>query len=194
LSVAREKAGPDVILEVASRLFSEKGYANVSIRDICREAGTTPPMIYYYFKNKRGLFQAVTKKNVSMKEFIVQLERSSQGPDVSSRVRSFVRTYLTSFPEKAFSVGLYLKDSAELDKESASKVAKSFEQILSILVEIVEEGIRRGEFRRSDPKMAADLLLGLLNHFVFQRIHFERGYNIDKAAEYVSDFFIRAMK
>jgi len=194
LSVAKEKAGPDEILEVASRLFSEKGYANVSIRDICKEAKTTPPMIYYYFGSKKGLFQAVTKKKVSMSDFINRLDRASKGPNAESSVRSFVRTYLTSFPEDAFSVGLYLKDTAELDKDNAGKVARGFEQILKMVVGIVEQGIRRGEFRRSDPEMSADILLGLLNHVVFQRLHFERKYNLEKSSEFISDFFVHAMK
>ncbi|MDG6981416.1 MAG: helix-turn-helix transcriptional regulator, partial [Nitrososphaerota archaeon] len=30
-------------------MFAEKGFANVSVRDICRVSGTTAPVIYYYF-------------------------------------------------------------------------------------------------------------------------------------------------
>ena len=34
------------ILQVASRMFAEQGFANVSVRDICKETGTTATVIY----------------------------------------------------------------------------------------------------------------------------------------------------
>ena len=44
------------LLEVALRLFAQKGYAATSIREIVDAAGTTAPSLYYYFGNKEGLY------------------------------------------------------------------------------------------------------------------------------------------
>ena len=49
------------ILEVAKELFTQRGFANVAVRDICRAADVTPPTLYYYFKNKEALFDAVVR-------------------------------------------------------------------------------------------------------------------------------------
>jgi TetR/AcrR family fatty acid metabolism transcriptional regulator len=175
-------------------MFAERGYANVSIRDICKEAGVTPPMIYYYFRNKKGLFQAVTKHKVSMKEFIERLRDATGKGNIEERVRAFNKVYLSSFPEEAFRVGFYIKDDASLDKESAKKVAEGFDEIMNLIEEVIQEGIEKGEFRRTDAKVAADMLLGLLNHVLFQKIHFERNFDLEKSVEQVGDFFLRAMK
>ena len=43
------------IINVAKRLFSEKGYEHISIRKIALQADCSPRTIYYYFKNKREL-------------------------------------------------------------------------------------------------------------------------------------------
>ncbi len=77
------------ILEVATRMFAERGYANVSIRDICKEAEVTPPMIYYYFRSKKGLFQAVTRHKISMKEFIERLKNASAKGEVEEKIKAF---------------------------------------------------------------------------------------------------------
>jgi AcrR family transcriptional regulator len=39
----------------AANLFADKGYYQVSVREICQAAGVTKPVLYYYFKDKEDL-------------------------------------------------------------------------------------------------------------------------------------------
>jgi AcrR family transcriptional regulator len=48
-----------VLLHTALRLFSEKGFAKTSIRDIAQAAGANVASISYYFGDKAGLYRAV---------------------------------------------------------------------------------------------------------------------------------------
>ncbi len=50
------------ILDVSLRLFSEKGFARTSVRDIARGAGITDAAIYYHFASKRDLFEALLEE------------------------------------------------------------------------------------------------------------------------------------
>jgi len=45
------------LLEAGSKLFLEKDFHSVSLREIAQEAGTTGAMISYYFNSKHGLFE-----------------------------------------------------------------------------------------------------------------------------------------
>ena len=47
------------LLETATGLFAEKGYAGTSVREIVEKAGVSKPVLYYYFKSKEGLFYAI---------------------------------------------------------------------------------------------------------------------------------------
>lgn len=47
------------ILDASLRLFSEKGFARTSVRDIAQAAGITDAAIYYHFASKRDLFEAL---------------------------------------------------------------------------------------------------------------------------------------
>lgn len=182
------------ILQAASRLFAEKGYSNVSIRDVCRETNTTAPVIYYYFGSKKGLFDAVVRKSVSMSDFIERLSRESSSHDPRRGLESFVRTYLTSFPGGAFEPGLYMRDSATLDKRSARKISEDLDRIHEVATSLVSRCMEEGLFRRTDASLAADCLLGMLNRAVFQRIHFSRAADTESYGKFVLDFFMRAMK
>ena len=49
----------DQILEVATRLFAEHGYDQVSIKHISEECGITEPAVYRHFPSKAAIFTAV---------------------------------------------------------------------------------------------------------------------------------------
>ncbi len=47
------------IMEAALAVFAKKGFARASNKDIAREAGITPGLIYHYFESKEALQKAI---------------------------------------------------------------------------------------------------------------------------------------
>ena len=184
------------ILEVAKELFTQRGFGNVAVRDICKAANVTPPTVYYYFKNKEALFDAVVRKSVSMTEFISGLDEACEKvKGTSSKVQAFTHSYLSNFPKDHLNVGLYVRHSTDkLDSVGRKTLVADLAKIQSMLSAIIRIGIVAGEFRKTDPEMAAECLLGMMNRFVFQQIHFRRSYKPEEMASYLSDFFLQAMK
>ena len=59
-----EKSGvKQTIMNRALELFSAKGYEGVSVSELTEAAGITKPTLYYYFKSKEGLFEAVCNEH-----------------------------------------------------------------------------------------------------------------------------------
>ncbi len=57
-TVRRTRRGPRTrkqILDASLRLFSERGFARTTVRDIARAAGITDAAIFYHFQSKRDL-------------------------------------------------------------------------------------------------------------------------------------------
>jgi AcrR family transcriptional regulator len=49
------------LVEVARKVFREKGYAATSVSDIVREAGVSQGTFYFYFKDKDAVFDAAAE-------------------------------------------------------------------------------------------------------------------------------------
>jgi TetR/AcrR family transcriptional regulator, cholesterol catabolism regulator len=60
------------MLDVAARIFSKHGFDGTSIRDIANEVGVQPSSLYYFFKSKEDLFEAVYEKGVDEIIFVVE--------------------------------------------------------------------------------------------------------------------------
>ena len=61
----RTRRGPHTrqqILDASLRLFSERGFARTTVRDIARQAGITDAAIYYHFDSKRELLEALVEE------------------------------------------------------------------------------------------------------------------------------------
>jgi AcrR family transcriptional regulator len=73
----RTRRGPHTrqqILDASLRLFSERGFARTTVRDIARQAGITDAAIYYHFESKRELLEALVEE----RGFLNNLENLSR--------------------------------------------------------------------------------------------------------------------
>jgi TetR/AcrR family transcriptional regulator len=55
----------DLIIATALKEFSTRGYEAVGVQEIVDIVGVTKPTLYHYFNGKRGLLEAIIKRNVS---------------------------------------------------------------------------------------------------------------------------------
>ncbi len=68
------------LLTTARELFTKQGYADTSTEEIVRQAGVTRGALYYHFRDKADLFQAVfAEVEDSMQRAIVQSVMEAEG-------------------------------------------------------------------------------------------------------------------
>ncbi len=88
----------DRILDAAEEVFAEKGISGARVEQIALRAGVAKALIYYYFKGKQELFQAVIgrtiKANISVK--LSALEAPREGHDVFDALMHAGNTYMRS--------------------------------------------------------------------------------------------------
>ena len=61
---ANELDSPTRILDAAEDAIAEQGFAGASLRDIVTAARVNLATVYYYFRSKRGLLEAVLKRRL----------------------------------------------------------------------------------------------------------------------------------
>ena len=52
----------ELILQTALRLFAQKGFEGVSVRDIAGELELTAPALYVHFKSKQEILEAILRR------------------------------------------------------------------------------------------------------------------------------------
>ncbi|MFG1934058.1 TetR/AcrR family transcriptional regulator [Mycobacterium sp. NPDC048908] len=70
------------IVNAATKLFSEKGYAQTTMSDIARASGLQQSSLYYWFRNKEQLLQEALMVNRAPLKFIAEVGAGSGSPAV----------------------------------------------------------------------------------------------------------------
>lgn len=87
-----------VILEAATQEFAERGYFDVSIRDIARRAGVAQGLAYHYFDSKESLFaaQVAYTTGIWIEEFLAWRESRvfASLPDFLADYLLFMRHFI----------------------------------------------------------------------------------------------------
>ena len=88
----RKAKNKSTILDVASDLIISKGFENVSLRDIARQADYSPAALYKYFSSKAAMMQAVLlRENLRL---IEQLESISEDLMPAQRLIELCMSYI----------------------------------------------------------------------------------------------------
>ena len=84
------------VRRAAERLFAERGFAAVSLREIAREAGVAVSSVLYHYENKLALLQAIYDLHTRPMNArrLELLGEARQIPDPSARLRAILRAYL----------------------------------------------------------------------------------------------------
>ena len=141
------------ILEAAVREFSDEGIAGARTDAIARTAGVNKALLYYYFKDKEALYQAVLDEVFSGVRSAVEGALSLR---LSPRERLIA--YLRAHFDYIASNPLYSRIvhaeflRAGRDPSQLQRIAEEyFQPIFANIRELLREGQQAGEFRRVDP-------------------------------------------
>jgi len=158
----------DHILDVAEKVFSDKGFDGASTRLISSEAGVNMAMLNYYFGSKEGLFLAIFDRKISSFQSILQ----NIGNDDTISSWDKMDRYIELYSERVvnnncFQKLLYQEMSINRRSDISDKLRDILMKNVSELLKILQEGIDNGEFRKDiDMQMVIATMYGTKNFIV----------------------------
>ncbi|MGD8283534.1 MAG: TetR/AcrR family transcriptional regulator [Desulfobacterales bacterium] len=151
------------LLETATKLFAEKGYAGTYVREIVEKAGVSKPVLYYYFKSKEGLFYAILAWAADVQQQILNEILTAPGT-VLDRFIYFYRRIYEGIQEyhclyKMIHSLIYGPPQGAPEYDFPSYQRHMFDAVKRIY----SEGLSSGEIRQVDEDEVAFLVLSLID-------------------------------
>jgi AcrR family transcriptional regulator len=88
------------LLSAASRLFAERGFAKVTVRDICRRARANVAAVNYHFHGKSGLYEEVLRSAIhTMRGTTEAAQRAGAGRPPAEQLEAFIAIFLQKVVE-----------------------------------------------------------------------------------------------
>ncbi|GBG57808.1 TetR family transcriptional regulator [Sporomusaceae bacterium FL31] len=167
--MARPPQDPQIriteILNAAEPLFYLKGYYETAISDIAKKMGVAQGTIYYYFKSKEEILEALINRELS--NFIAKAQRMIHSNEIPlcNKLQVVIQTLLQSlFHEDGLAFEFLYNDGTI---HFLDKLARQGDRLLApLLLEIIEEGNREHYYHAAHPQAAVNIILAILDSLI----------------------------
>ncbi len=160
------------ILEVAEKLFGEKGFKAVSVREITQKAQVNVSAVNYYFGSKKGLYLAVFKelwlKRAYLQRQYLQKNLEAKKPlDIQTFVQEVITSFLTGpicEDIKKYHHALIQREFREPSEALDMVLKEAIHPMLNLLSNYLET-IFPSRFSEEEKKVYALSIIGVAVHF-----------------------------
>lgn len=172
------------ILAAAGKVFDAKGYAATTVDEVAEAAGVSKGSMYNYFESKQELFFEVFADVLASQEASVD-ELMAQPLTGEQKLKGVLAFWFGQFDEHKHLGRLMLEFWATAARQKQDgRLASWFNQMYTRwrgrIVEMLQQGIDEGQFRKDfDPTIASALILAILDGITVQAI-LDMGLNVDQ--------------
>ncbi len=158
--------GQDVrgkLLAGAAEIFSTKGYAGTTVREIVQRAGVTKPVLYYYFRSKEGIYLALMREPFERFVALVDGTTADEGTSRDRLVRLCLQAYDMFMEHLDLARVMYAIYYGPPQGAPFVDFDAYHLRFQDGVLRLLEDGIRRREFRQGDARDMMWAVVGAVN-------------------------------
>lgn len=155
-----EASTRDRLLAAATFIFSERGYAGASVREIAEAVGLSKPALYHHFGSKEGVYRAVGRNLTALLDSAIAAGSSAAGSARQRLERLLLGLWdlLEAHPDAA-RFGAAAWRAAERGAPAAN-LGSLHTRVQSAVATLVAEGLANGELVDADAGAVTHTLVG----------------------------------
>lgn len=155
------------ILDAAEELFSVKGYEHTSTNDILDKVGIARGTLYYHFKSKEEILDALIARTVEAINQKVK-ESVSENMNAAERIAALIGAIrVESGIGKEIATEAHKPQNALMHQKMQAQLLSS---IIPVISSLIKDGIRAGCFETDYPDEVAEMLM-LYSSIVFDDLN-----------------------
>jgi len=147
------------ILAAAAEVFASIGFAGARVDEIAARAGVNKAMLYYHVGDKDALYAAVLTETVD--RVPPMLRKALENAHTPAEKLQCVLDTLASLPESNPQfVPIMLREIASGGATLPDAMVARMAGVFQIVAEVLDEGVKKKAFRRTDPLLTHVSLVG----------------------------------
>jgi AcrR family transcriptional regulator len=149
------------MLDVAAKLFAERGFAGTNLQDVADALGISRPALYYYFPNKEEILASLVEEvTVFSQQQSTKLATASDA-NPGETLRLMTQSHAKWLLDHA--VAFRVVDRSEADLPAATRQVQNTAKraLLANFSAVITRGAEIGHFRPVDPQLTAFAIFGM---------------------------------
>jgi AcrR family transcriptional regulator len=173
------------IARVAGEVFRERGYEAATVAEMAARLGVVEGLIYKHFDSKRALLNRVLQDwYKGLYEDYAQHLPGIRG--YGQQLRYFIWRHVRVFGDEPQTCRLVLEELRGASNYLESELHEMNRQYSQLLLGILQDGVRHGEFRQDLPlSLVRDLIFGGIEHHLWGFLHGQSPLDPDQVADQI---------
>ena len=157
------KKGEDTkkfIREKAICLFAQKGFKNVTMKDICTVTGLSRGGLYRHYDSTQQIFSEIVDMlmNAQDNELSAEMAAGLPAPQILEKILERYRMEMLD-SKASLSVAIYEFFSENFSDGQDNLLLRQYQYSVDMWSEFLSYGIKRGEFKKVDCKEVIDIII-----------------------------------
>lgn len=148
------------LLNIAARVFAERGYDGASLSHIAEQAGLRKASLYHHFPTKDALYEAVMRQLVGDLLRLIHAADLDTG-DFVTRLDRLGELVIDTFAERPDSARLLVLEMVAGGRYMQGPGAAEVQGTFTLTAAFLSAGMAAGAFREQDPRHLALTIAGL---------------------------------
>lgn len=172
------------LIKAAEELFAEKGFDGTSVRDIAQKADVNLAMISYYFGSKEKLLQVLIEQrfasSLELLEGMINNNKMTPWEKIERLIEYYVDKILGG---RRFHSIINQEYNTDRSKEIIDLITGIKMRNFELIKIILEEGVKKKQFRKIDPEMTMASMMGTINQAINAKNLYCRLFSMEGASE-----------
>lgn len=163
IKVLKQKRDESIrrILDAAMEIFAESGYEGARVDEIAKRAGVNKAMIYYRIGDKKTLYEEVIHDVFGdMGERIMENIKEDLSPE--DKLKTYVANIAETMAQHPPLPRIMMREAASGWTHFSEIVTRDISNILVIISEIIDEGVKKGVFIHINPIVVHLMVVGTM--------------------------------
>lgn len=151
-----------IIRQTAEKLFQERGYAAIGMRELAREVGIEAPSIYNHYKSKDDLLREICADIADQffKAFDAAVAVEDKG---AKKLKAAIKAHIGVIANNIEASEVFFSEWMFLEEPHLARFKKLRYEYEMRFRDIIEKGMKRGDFKKANPKLAVFVIFSALN-------------------------------
>jgi AcrR family transcriptional regulator len=181
----------DNIRQTAEKLFRERGYAAIGMREIAKAVGIEAPSIYNHYKSKDVILKEICFDIAA--QFFKAIETTDGEDKPGKKLKAYIKAHIGVIAGNIEASSVFFHEWMFLEEPNLAQFKKMRHEYEQKFRDLVDKGMKKGDFKKMNTKLVAFTIFSALNA-TYDLYKSSEKLTQDEIAEEISDLLLKGLK
>jgi TetR/AcrR family transcriptional regulator, cholesterol catabolism regulator len=176
----------------AQKLFRERGYAAVGMRELAKEVGIEAPSIYNHYKSKDDLLREICS-DIAAQFFKAFDAIDADEKSATKKLRAAIKGHISVIANNLEASSVFFHEWMFLEEPNLAHFKKQRHEYELKFRDIIDKGVKKGDFKAMNLKLVTFTIFSALNA-TYDLYRTNERLTQDEIAEDIANLLLKGLK